>query len=568
MGNGTIVTSNAYDGRGRLAYTSLPANGTPPTECVQTWGTTTPTCTPNSGTFTQFDGLGRPTAVVQAGGATTTSQYRADETLIADPAGVTRLNTGDRFGNLTSVLEDPTGWYGGALSGTLNYLTSYVYDKLNGLTGVTQGSLTRSFTYDSLKRLVQAVNPESGTINYAYDDSGNLATRTANPSTTKTVTTGSTYDGMNRISGKTYSGSTAAVSYTYDAGTSKCATGQPGPNFLGRLTSVSNGNSTTYGCYDQVGRVTWSTQTTNSTDYTFAYAYDLSGAPASETYPSLRVIKNLLPDAAGRVQTVRGTLGGVDVDYASSIGYEPTGPIRSLTLWNGVTENWTFGTPQKQPTALAVAKSGSNLLSLGWGYGTGANPDLTNNGNVTSASIAPAGGTTFSQSYTYDPVSRLKTATETGGTGWQQYYVYDPFGNRVLLFGAQYYIPGGSSTPTVLHDAAADMAAIYTGNRWSAGSVQYDNNVANAAGNMTALPDGSTHAYDAENRQTSATTAVGTTTYSYDGDGRRVQKVSGGVMTTYVFLSKTTPDNSSKSGPFPPECMKQRWSCTRGSTWQ
>jgi RHS repeat-associated protein len=42
-------------------------------------------------------------------------------------------------------------------------------------------------------------------------------------------------------------------------------------------------------------------------------------------------------------------------------------------------------------------------------------------------------------------------------------------------------------------------------------------------------------AYDAENRQKSATINGTATTYVYDGDGRRVQKVTGGSTTTYVY---------------------------------
>ena len=69
------------------------------------------------------------------------------------------------------------GTYG--QSGQGNYGTAYNYDVLDDLTSVTQASQTpRTFTYDTLKRLVQASNPESGTFSYLYDASGNLATRT------------------------------------------------------------------------------------------------------------------------------------------------------------------------------------------------------------------------------------------------------------------------------------------------------------------------------------------------------------------------------------------------------
>jgi YD repeat-containing protein len=80
-----------------------------------------------------------------------------------------------------------------------SYLTSYGYDALDNLTGVNQSGLTRSFAYDSLKRLVAARNPENasaaspGSLNcggavagnnwttcYSYDPVGNLQTKKDN----------------------------------------------------------------------------------------------------------------------------------------------------------------------------------------------------------------------------------------------------------------------------------------------------------------------------------------------------------------------------------------------------
>ena len=54
----------------------------------------------------------------------------------------------------------------------LGYVTNYPdCSALNDLLTVTQGSQTRSFSYDSFGRLTQAINPESGTINYTYANS-------------------------------------------------------------------------------------------------------------------------------------------------------------------------------------------------------------------------------------------------------------------------------------------------------------------------------------------------------------------------------------------------------------
>jgi YD repeat-containing protein len=102
-----------------------------------------------------------------------------------------RKSVTDGLGRLKEVYEDPNG---------SNYLTSYNYDVLDDLITVTQGTQTRTFVYDSLKRLTSAANPESATISYQYDNNGNL--------TRKTDALGYidyTYDALNRNTTANYS---------------------------------------------------------------------------------------------------------------------------------------------------------------------------------------------------------------------------------------------------------------------------------------------------------------------------------------------------------------------------
>jgi hypothetical protein len=107
--------------------------------------------------------------------------------------------------------------------------------------------------------------------------------------------------------------------------------------------------------------------------------------------------------------------------------------------------------------------------------------------------VSGAGGS-YSQSYGYDPLNRLSLATETNG--WSQVYVYDAFGNRALLGGTQYYIPGGSLTPQVADNIPSEVAAIFPNNRWT-GAV-YDGGTP-SVGNVTGT-GGYSFRYDAENR--------------------------------------------------------------------
>jgi YD repeat-containing protein len=169
----------------------------------------------------------------------------------------------------------------------------YGYDALDDLKSVTQsapgqGSLSRTFTYDSLKRLATATNPESLQTAYTYDSSGNLLTKTD----ARGVTTTYTYDGLSRLRNKSYSGSGAAstpsVSYDYDLDLRE--QGDSVQNYpIGRLSRVSLGtgaSTMTYTRYDPLGRVTVSRQDTAGTPYRFSYTYN-DQSMDSETYPSL-----------------------------------------------------------------------------------------------------------------------------------------------------------------------------------------------------------------------------------------------------------------------------------------
>jgi len=59
-----------------------------------------------------------------------------------------------------------------------NVLTTYQYDGLDDLSQVNQTSQTRAFTYDTLKELLSATQPESGMTWYTYDLDGNVKAKT------------------------------------------------------------------------------------------------------------------------------------------------------------------------------------------------------------------------------------------------------------------------------------------------------------------------------------------------------------------------------------------------------
>ncbi|MCZ2151769.1 MAG: hypothetical protein LC126_28835, partial [Bryobacterales bacterium] len=232
--------------------------------------------------------------------------------------------------------------------------TYYAYDALDNLTyacqngtppaSVCTGGQKRAFVYSSLKRLVSATNPESGTTNYTYYDNGLLHTKT--DALGKVVTYN--YDALNRLTTKSYSDATPAVTYTYDSPSV--------PYSRGRLTKVSSTASTTdYVSYDALGRVTSSKQTLpGQPAYTFGYGYSPFGL-SQITYPSGRVIFTAY-DGAGRQAAVsqqKNSAGSLTLLAVAR--YAPQGTYSRLDYGNGVCE-WVWYNGRMQPYGAGVRR--------------------------------------------------------------------------------------------------------------------------------------------------------------------------------------------------------------------
>ena len=363
-------------------------------------------------------------------------------------------------------------------------------------------------------------DPDMGDWTYTYDALGNLTSQTDARSCTTTLV----YDVLNRVTNKTYGTScpaTSAVAYTYDAGTYG----------IGQRTGMTDGSGATSWTYDVRGRLVNETKTISGIPYTTGWTYNSADLVTAITYPDGEVVQNTyLPQMAlARVTSSSAT-------YVNDTQYDAAGRIVLRTLGEDIMGADIVDTAY---TYYPWDQQGGGRLHTLQSTGLQSLQNLTYTyddvGNITSIVDTLAGGTQ-TQSFSYDALNRLVTASAVGGTEGayaQESYTYSATtGNLASKAGVSY-------TYDTVHPHA--VASLSNGNSYS-----YDAN-----GNQTTrIINALTYnlAYDAENRLVGVSGAT-TASYVYDGDGTRVQSVESGVTTTYVNNLYEVADNQPVAVP-------------------
>lgn len=391
------------------------------------------------------------------------------------------------------------------------YVTTYSYDPLCNLLSAnqagdgSQAARVRTFTYDTLSRLLTSTNPESGTVTYTYDNDGNMITKTdARSITINYSPSGFAIDGLHRVLKKTYSNGDPAVTFTYDHGT----------NANGRLSSAAVGSITRSFTYDPLGRVVSQIDCLPSGCKTTSVpntGYNLASELVSLVYPDGRNVTAGF-NTAGRLTGVNlAAFNGTQVNLpyytvpqstqASAWGYLPTGTMNRGNYGNGLIETVGYNN-RLQVGSITDIKGATTLFSKSYDYYDASGH---NNGNVLT--ITDGLSSAKNQTYTYDQLNRIATAAETDNA-FSLTFTIDPWGNRK---------ESGTSNFNQLFDTKNRIQG------WS-----YD-----AAGNL--LND-STHSYtyDAESRiKTVDSTAA---TYTYGPGGERVRKDTAAGSTEYIYF--------------------------------
>jgi RHS repeat-associated protein len=529
--DGTTYTATVLDGLFRAYQTYNPTRCTPPSTCPAetTWGYST----------SSYDILNRVIQVTRPDGSVTTTTYSGYCYTVTDEVGSQRTTCTDALGRITSVTEAPSSY---------DFLTTYTYDPLNDLLKVTQNGSNsslariRTFSYDSLTRLLSATNPElsGNTIQYSYDLNGNLASRVApkpTPGSSGSVTTNYSYDVLNRLIQKSYTGmATPTAQYAYDGtALSGCTYAPPSisspTNLVGRRSSMCYSRSSSSFSYDSMGRVLFDKRLnygTSAATLITGYTYYLEGSLNTLSYPSVSYPSSeLVTYTVGQAERVTQVSDSSNnyVYYSSALGspeYAPNGSVANVV--NGHTSSTGIAisniyNDRLQPILLSASVSSGPVFSLCYdfhlhqaistgpcnlsAYSTGDNGNvfqMLNNIDSTRSAV-----------FQYDALNRLSqagTVNTTSGNCWAESYTIDSWSNLTNRTGVSGYSGTCTTEPLSTTASTNNQLAIFS----------YD-----AAGNVTNDGNGNQPTYDAENR---IITDQGVT-YSYDADGFRMEKSSG-----------------------------------------
>jgi YD repeat-containing protein len=388
----------------------------------------------------------------------------------------------------------------------------------------TSGWRVRRFTYDSLTQVLTAKNPESGTVTYSYNDDAVLISKTDARNITTYFSRSDdsptdALDALHRVHKKTYSNNDPSVSYSYDQTSYNGLTIADG---VGRRTGMSDSSGQTAWSYDAMGRTTDEKRTIGTAPpKTISYQYDLAGALKQLTYPDGEVVA-FANNAAGRpLSAIDSTL---NINFAKNAGYAPTGALSSLQIGSTATSSGVLACNQYNkrlqpanigaflltscPSDFTTPTAAQTVMNLNYDFGLGT----ADNGNVLS--ITNRKDANRSAVFGYDQLNRLSSA-QTNSNRWGNSYDYDAWGN--LLHKNQ--VSGKTSGENF-------QQTFDVKNRISGAPPTCNPSVVycyDTAGNLLNAGFGSTFAYDAESRITSA----GGVTYTYDGDGNRVKKSNG-----------------------------------------
>lgn len=360
-------------------------------------------------TTTTFDILGRPTLVVAPDGSQVSNTYNGLATTAIDPRGNPTTQTRNAKGELATVVD------------AANLTTAYTYTADGNLKSVSRdagaGTVVNSFTYDSLGRRIQQVDPDSGTTNFSYNALGELVAQVDGEGQRVEFE----LDARGRVWRKTVKQASSAIetqsTFVFDTamyGSGQLASETISGTYSGLVGQTgAEHNYTRYHYYDALGRPASQTTMVDQGMYGAATEYDALGRPWR------------IQDASGLWTKTQYSSRGVvafcatdfgDLDPACQVAADTFQRILATDAWGNVVKERRGGSSAMEVARTFHAQTGRiasicagniscNLTNEGYGW-DGA-------GNLSSHQKE----TRYLEAFQYDALNRVveaKVLTQNG----------------------------------------------------------------------------------------------------------------------------------------------------------
>ncbi|KPX26584.1 hypothetical protein ALQ08_200319 [Pseudomonas syringae pv. delphinii] len=354
-----IRTSYGYDGYGRKVFESDPGS--------------------EFGTTYTYDAVGRLTKKTFADSSTELHEYTGNIKNVTDGRGNTTAFEYYSYGG-------PSEQYLIRIVPPLTAsVTTIVRNAMDLVTSITQGEITRRYTYNSNSYLASVEGPEAGVISYERDLEGNLLSKQFG-----SLTSNFTYDGLSRVSSVVYSSDTESVSYAYDK--------------TSRLVSALRKEGDRYMSYDSNGNLESETLVTNGLMMRADYTYNNNDQLTSIRYPVTGSVVNYNIDTLGRPVSIAG--------FLSSVSYWPSGLPKDIVYENGVQSSYGQNS-RLWPSSFKVENPSKTDVMLDSVYMYDATGNLV--------SIVDAVDEALNRVMTYDSLDRLVEVAGYAQGGSMQY---------------------------------------------------------------------------------------------------------------------------------------------------
>ena len=343
-----------------------------------------------------YDALGNNTSVTTSAGSVFQEHDAMGRTVkIADSMNLTQSFQYDKMGNLTAKTDSEGN------------IISYSYDALNRVTSVDvfpqvngQASSTY-YAYDKKNNIIQLTNANGNTTEYVYDSMGRL-TKEIYPDTTERIMA---YDNAgNRIYSKDLQGNVAT--FLYGDRNNPVRVDYSDGNFIsylyspnGQLVLAENNHSKIVYAYDSNNRIVSTTQRDilNTYSYTTTYTYDVFLNKRTITYPSGKIVEEIL--------TKRNQLNKVKESGRTeiTIDYDSADQLLTINYLNGTKTQFDYDSGGRTISFSHSTINGSILAGAEYTYDNAGNKLISK--NLIPFDVSKP--FSYSEKYIYDDTYRL-----------------------------------------------------------------------------------------------------------------------------------------------------------------